>query len=284
MAFVQGYPTVAACETYISDAHVESVEENNYDYWNQWLQMHWRMLNMHESASALNVYADTTTTYKIAAGKYYYGGEYSDFAGSAAFNPTDNDTTYVWMEPGNVISDALVGAGWPTDKEHVKLAEVAVGATGLITGIVDRRPMLAIPTGSTQAGITTGGLHCKRIATTQLEALLSDTTSNLFAVKGGDMITEVVFTTKTAAGSGEVDIGMDAAAGGGADTDGWIDGIDLTVANKQWLSKSSDCDGAYAIEGGRVVAADGYVTITCTTDETGGTFVGGCYMYYIPGQ
>ena len=284
MTFTQGYPTTANCKVYISDVHVETVEEHNADYWTQWLQMHWRMLNMHESASALNVYAATSDSYNVAKGKFYWGGEDSDFAGGTAHTPVDDDITYVWIEPGNVISDALVGVGWPDDKEHVKLAEVTM-ASGVITDIVDRRPMLAIPTGSTKSGITTGMVHCKRIATAELELLLDTGTNNLFAVKGGDLILQIVFCTETAAGAVcTVDIGFDVtAAVGAADTNGWIEAADANAAG-QYSTTDDTYDGTYVEEGGTIVAADGNVTITSSNDRSASAFVGGCYMLYIPGQ
>lgn len=55
---------------------------------------------------------------------------------------TDNDTTYVWAADNGsgalLVSSAIDGTGWP-NAPHVKLAEVTM-ASGVITGIVDRRP------------------------------------------------------------------------------------------------------------------------------------------------
>lgn len=53
-------------------------------------------------------------------------------------DPTDNDTTYIWLKPDNTIGSDIDGSGWPTT-EHVKLAEIDVDSDGNITEIRDLR-------------------------------------------------------------------------------------------------------------------------------------------------
>ena len=142
MAFTQEYPTSTIIKAYLTAQGVEVVEENDDDFYTEWEQQMWQMLNRTETAGALSVYADVTTSIKVSSGRYYWGSDYRYYAGSAAINPTDNDTTYVWMTDANTVSSATDATGWPATP-HIKLAEVtAAVTTGIITNIVDRRPML----------------------------------------------------------------------------------------------------------------------------------------------
>ena len=141
MAQTQGYPTSATILTYFSNQGVEEVTENNADFLEEYRQMMWRLMNRVEAAAALNVYADTTTTFTVAPGDYIWFGERKTYAGSSAVNPTDDDTTYVWMEGDNTIGYAIDGIGWP-DEDHIRLAEITVNASGVITNIEDMRPIV----------------------------------------------------------------------------------------------------------------------------------------------
>jgi len=138
MAQTQGYPAVANILTEFAVQGFEEITENNADFMTESRQMLWRMLSRTEGAAALSVYADTTTTFRVQAGDYLWAGTRTTYAGSAQVNPTDDDITYVWMRGDNTISSGIDGDGWPAE-DHIRLAEVTVGATGTITDITDKR-------------------------------------------------------------------------------------------------------------------------------------------------
>jgi len=284
MAQTQGYPAIADILTYLAAQGVEEITENNESFLTEFRQMLWQILNRTESAGALSVYADTTTTIKVSSGKYWWNGEYKSYAGSSAINPTDDDTTYVWMGAGNTVSSAIDGTGWPST-EHIKLAEVTVDSDGNITAITDRRPSIqkTFNNGVSAGGVETGGVCAKRINNTGLVALLDTSSNTLFSINNGDRILEVLMLVETAAGTAcTIDVGFDSDAdGSSADTDGWlVDGN----ANSAGIYSSNDAtyDGVYVLPG-KAAAADGNVTITSSADiSSNGTFSGQIIMTYIP--
>ncbi len=283
MAQSQGYPTEAAIATYLAAQGFEEITENNTTFMQEYRQALWRLLSRSEGAGVLSVYAATTTTFNIVAGKYLWNGEEKTYTAGANVNPTDTDTTYVWLDNANALQSVIDGTGWPAT-EHLKLAEVVVDGSGIITNIVDRRTVVQkTHGGGITSGITSGLVAVKHIATATLEALLDTVTNNVFAVNAGDTVLKIVFGVKTAAGGAcLVDVGFDANAdGSGADTNGWII---LGNANTigAYASDNANYDGTYGKESGRVVAANGFVTITSTTDQSASSFVGGCYMLYLP--
>ena len=141
MAQTQGYPALADIIAYLSSEGVEEVTENLADYLTEYRQMLWRLMSRVEGAAALNVYADTDSTFKVARGDYLWAGTAKTYGGSAQIDPTDDDITYVWMEGDNTVGSGIDGAGWPAE-DHLKLAEITVGATGTITAIDDKRPVV----------------------------------------------------------------------------------------------------------------------------------------------
>ena len=142
----------------------------------------------------------------------------------------------------------------------------------------------------TASGITTGAVCAKVIATTQLEALLDTTLNNLFAVKAGDCILDVVCYVGTAAGeAATVDIGLDAAAAvGSADPNGLIEAANFNaVGIYRTLDTVTDATeptyvGDLLGDGPVTIAADGYVVIDSSADESSSSFVGQIVMLYIP--
>ena len=140
------------------------------------------------------------------------------------------------------------------------------------------------------AGITTGLVAAKVIATTQLEALLDTSTNNLFAVKAGDVILDVILFVGTAAGSAcTVDIGPDAAAAvGSADINGCLAAGNANAAGKYSVVDSVTDATAHTYSGDLMddgpitIAADGYITIDSSTDQSASSFIGQVVMYYIP--
>lgn len=138
MTMSGGYPAEADIDQFLSDRGVELVTENNSNYYGEMKQMLFAILNRVDFAGALAVYCPATTTFNVAGGEYLYRGEVKTFAPGAAVNPTDNDTTYVWLTPANAVGSGIDGDGWP-DTEHIKLAEIDVDSDGLITDVRDLR-------------------------------------------------------------------------------------------------------------------------------------------------
>jgi hypothetical protein len=139
VAMSQGYPAVAVIETALAARGIEMIPENNMeDLYSDLKRFYWAMLNAFDWASALGVWPASSTTFNVRAGKYHYKGEVKTYTPSTAINPTDNDTTYVWLEPDNTVGSAVDGTGWPTT-EHVKLAEIDVDSGGVITAVRDLR-------------------------------------------------------------------------------------------------------------------------------------------------
>ena len=106
-------------------------------------------------------------------------------------------------------------------------------------------------------------------------------TNNLFAVKKGDLVLKVILQTKTVAGAAcVVDVGLDSAADGSSeDVDGFLVDTDVNAASTKLEEGTA---GVYHNAAGHVIAADGSVTITSSTDQSASSWVGGAYMIYIP--
>lgn len=86
----------------------------------------------------LTVYGVTSSTIGVRPGYYVYNGEVKLLAAPTAIDPTDNDTTYVWLTADNAIDSGIDGDGWPSE-DHMPLAEVDVDSDGEITAIRDLR-------------------------------------------------------------------------------------------------------------------------------------------------
>lgn len=138
MTMTRGYPDEADIDSYLNDRGLEIVPENTSPWITEFKQFVWGLLNRLEWPGTLAVYCATTTTFNVAGGKYNYKGEVKTYTPGSSVNPTDNDTTYIWLLPDNTISSGIDGSGWPTT-EHVKLAEIDVDSEGIITAVRDLR-------------------------------------------------------------------------------------------------------------------------------------------------
>lgn len=138
MAQTQAYPTSANILTYLTSQGVEEITENNTDFLQEFRQFVWQFLKRSEGAGVAAVYGDTTTTFGVVGGIYNWSGTEKTLTGTTGTDPTDNDTTYVWIDGSNAIQSAIDGTGWPATP-HLKLAEVVVDSDGIITNVVDRR-------------------------------------------------------------------------------------------------------------------------------------------------
>ena len=138
MAMTGGYPAESDIDTFLAARGVELIDENDRDHYGTFKELLWAMLNRVDWAGALAVYCPTTTTFNVAAGSYLFRGTVKTYSPGSAVNPTDDDTTYIWMGPANAIGSGIDGDGWPAT-EHIKLAEIDVDSDGVITDVRDLR-------------------------------------------------------------------------------------------------------------------------------------------------
>ncbi|MFA5187011.1 MAG: hypothetical protein WC551_11065 [Patescibacteria group bacterium] len=134
----KGYPAIADVLTYLNSRGLEwplaGKETHVEDIW----MTLWAIANFADFCGALGVYKESDTTYRVRGGSYVFGGEVKTYALEAAVDPTDNDTTYIWMDPDGTVDAAVDGTGWPAT-DHIKLASIVVDADGVITSITDLR-------------------------------------------------------------------------------------------------------------------------------------------------
>ncbi|HAL45502.1 MAG: hypothetical protein A2Y12_08830 [Planctomycetes bacterium GWF2_42_9] len=135
---LNGYPAVTDIETLLAAEGVEELGDNNSNFRTEWMQFLYRLLMRTKFAAALNVYCPSSTTFNIVGGTYNYKGAVKTYAPGSAVDPTDNDTTYIWLNPDNTIGSGIDGSGWPAT-EHFKLASIVVDSSGVITAINDLR-------------------------------------------------------------------------------------------------------------------------------------------------
>ena len=138
MTMSNGYPSEAAINTFLSDRGIELVSENNWNFMQEWLETFWGVFNSLDWATALGVWLPSATTFNVRGGEYMYGGVIKTYTPGAAINPTDNDTTYIWIDSDNTVGSDIDGDGWPAT-DHIKLASIDVDGDGVITDIRDLR-------------------------------------------------------------------------------------------------------------------------------------------------
>ena len=176
MTQVFGYPAVADIEDVLADEGIEKVSLGNTNYEQEFLQMLWAILNRGLWAGALGVWLPTSATFNVRGGKYLFKDEVKTYTPGAAVNPTDNDTTYIWLKPDNTIGSGIDGSGWPAT-EHIKLAEIDVDAAGAITAVRDLR-------GETFMTYSPGIVKLTTVTGVNLNAA-ADTETELFVVPTG---------------------------------------------------------------------------------------------------
>jgi hypothetical protein len=161
--------------------------------------------------------------------------------------------------------------------------------TGAVT-IADSR-ITEQKLGSETAGtISKGAVACQIITAAGFKAKLTGADVNLFPVKAGDIILDVIIHVSVAGTTAAktFDIGYDANVGlvtpGVADDNGIITAAP-TDASANYSCLNVTYDGAAIVAGSLTVAADGYITvgITDNTDlHLDATLVAYCIMYYLP--
>lgn len=138
MTMNNGYPAEADIDTFLATQGIESIPENDENFISEWKQNMWGILNALTWAMSLGAYCPSPVTFNVRGGKYLWKGEIKTYTPGSAINPTDNDTTYIWMKPDNTIDSGIDGSGWPAT-EHIKLAEIDVDSDGIITAVRDLR-------------------------------------------------------------------------------------------------------------------------------------------------
>ena len=138
MEMTGGYPEEANIETYLAALGIEIVDENNNNFMPQYKQFVYGLINAVRWAASLGVWLPSATTFNVRDGRYNWRGTVKTYTAGSAVDPTDNDTTYVWMSPDNTIGSGIDGDGWP-ESDHIKLAEITVDSDGVITDVTDMR-------------------------------------------------------------------------------------------------------------------------------------------------
>lgn len=134
----KGYPDIADILVQLNAAGIEAPKMGDPLFIDHFWEMLWGIVNSVSWAMALGVYKESDTTYRVRAGSFVVDGVVVNYAQEAAVDPTDNDTTYVWMNPDGTVGAAVDGTGWPATA-HIKLASIVVDASGVITSITDLR-------------------------------------------------------------------------------------------------------------------------------------------------
>ena len=138
MVMTGGYPPEADIDSFLSARGFELITENNSDFIREHKQFVYGMLLACDWVGVLGVWCPSATTFNVRGGVYLFNGVVKTYAPGSAVDPTDNDTTYIWLKPDNTIGSAVDGTGWPAT-EHVKLAEIDVDSDGVITEARDLR-------------------------------------------------------------------------------------------------------------------------------------------------
>lgn len=133
-----GYPPETAIEEFLDGCGIELLTQHNPNYLAEFKQFVWGILNAVNWTMALGVYCPTPYTFNVRGGKYLFKDTLKTYTPGDTVNPTDNDTTYIWMKDDNTIGSGIDGSGWPAT-EHIKLAEIDVDDEGVITAVRDLR-------------------------------------------------------------------------------------------------------------------------------------------------
>ena len=133
-----GYPTLADIIDYLTAEGIEEITLGNPNYRPEALQQIWALLNRACWAGSLGVWCPTPVTFNVRGGKYIFRGTIKTYTPGNNVDPTNNDTTYIWLKPDNTIGSGIDGSGWPAT-EHIKLAEIDVDSDGVITTVRDLR-------------------------------------------------------------------------------------------------------------------------------------------------
>lgn len=135
---VRGYPALADILDAAESLGIEGVALGNTNFIEDYWKSLWGLINSMRWAMSLGVYPASATTFNVRGGNYLWDNAVKTYTPGAVIDPTDNDTTYVWMASDNTVGHAVDGTGWPTAL-HIKLAEIDVDSDGIITDVRDLR-------------------------------------------------------------------------------------------------------------------------------------------------
>ena len=138
MVMQGGYPAEADIDSFLAARGIELVTENNANFIEEFKQFLYSVFNTIDWASPLGVYCPSAATFNVRGGYYLWKGQVKTYTPGSAVDPTDNDTTYIWLAADNTVASGIDGSGWPS-AEHIKLAEIDVDSDGVITEIRDLR-------------------------------------------------------------------------------------------------------------------------------------------------
>jgi len=138
MVMQGGYPAEADIDSFLAARGIELVTENNANFIEEFKQFLYSVFNTIDWASPLGVYCPSAATFNVRGGYYLWKGQVKTYTPTSAVDPTDNDTTYIWLAADNTVASGIDGSGWPS-AEHIKLAEIDVDSDGVITEIRDLR-------------------------------------------------------------------------------------------------------------------------------------------------
>jgi hypothetical protein len=133
-----GYPTISEIEDALAERGIELPTPHNPNWYSELQKMVWGLINALDWATVLGVFCPSPATFNVRGGKYLYKDMAKTYTPGDSVDPTDNDTTYIWMASDNTIDYDVDEIGWPAT-EHIKLAEIDVDEAGIITAIRDLR-------------------------------------------------------------------------------------------------------------------------------------------------
>lgn len=152
----RGYPELQDILDQAEELGLEGIALGNTNFIEDYWKSIWGIINALRWAMSLGVYPASSTTFNVRGGNYLWDNTVKTYTPGTAVDPTNNDTTYIWMKADNTIGYAVDGTGWTTDP-HIKLAEIDVDADGVITAVRDLRDKLFLRrTGDVPAGAVVG--------------------------------------------------------------------------------------------------------------------------------
>jgi len=106
-----GYPAETDIDVYLSDRGLELLTPGNGLFIAEHKRFVWGLLNAMGWSAALGVYCPSLTTFNVRGGGYLFNGTVKTYTPGDAVNPTDNDTTYVWLDADNAVGSGIDGDG-----------------------------------------------------------------------------------------------------------------------------------------------------------------------------
>ena len=207
--------------------------------------------------------------------------------GKAIFADTTASAVRTEITLGNVENTAL--STWVGTTNITATGTITTGtwnASQLDGSYIADSAVKAVKLGSeTSAGITTGVQAIQFVAASTLKGLLAGGTSNLFAVKAGDIILRILVNTEVASTTAcNITLGLSNVADAEGDSDGILTTYAINGgASPRSVDSSSIDTGAKVARGVFTILGDGYITITSDANVSAdATLIIGAQLFYIP--